>query len=494
MPEIIEVHPITRLEGHGKIEIILNDSGEVDRAYLSVPELRGFEIFARGRPAEIMPQLTARICGVCPTAHHTASAKALDDLYGVTPPPAARKLRELLYNMFMFEDHLLHIYILGGPDFIVGPEAPKALRNVVGVIQKVGVEVGTRLIAMRRQVRELMTLLAGKVIHPVLALPGGVSRNLSEEERQQFVTVARQAVDFARFTLDTFRSIVLKNSDYMELILSDGYRHETYYMGLVDDANRVNFYDGKIRVVNPQGQEFVKFDVQDYQQHLAEHVEPWTYVKFLFLKAVGWQGFTDGPQSGIYAVAPLARLNAADGMATPEAQAAYEEYMNAIGGKPVHYTLAMHWARVVEVIQAAEAFLQLAEDPELCSDNIRVPIGEPRGVGIGVVEAPRGTLIHHYETDRAGLITRANLLVATQNNAARIAMSVDKAARALVHDGKVSDALLNKVEMAFRAYDPCFACATHALPGSVPLEAIVRNARGEVVHRIANFEWETVQR
>ena len=487
MTEVIEVHPITRLEGHGKIEIILNEHGEVDRAYLSIPELRGFEIFARGRPAEIMPQLTARICGVCPTAHHMASAKALDDLYGVSPPPAARKIRELLYNMFMFEDHLLHIYILGGPDFIVGPDAPKALRNVVGVIQKVGVEVATQLIAMRRQVRELMTLLAGKVIHPVLALPGGVSRGIHEEERTLFVNVAQQAVDFARFTLDTFRNLVLKNSDYLEMILSDVYYHETYYMGLVDDQNRVNFYDGQIRVVNPEGKEVYKFPVSDYQKYLAEHVEPWTYVKFLFLKEIGWQGFTEGKNSGIYAVAPLARLNVADGMATTEAQAAYEEYVTTLEGKPVHYTLAMHWARVVEAIQAAEAFLHLSKDPEICSEMLRNPIGEPRGVGIGVVEAPRGTLIHHYETDGSGLITRANLLVATQNNAARIAMSVDKAARTLVHDGKVSEELLNKVEMAFRAYDPCFACATHALPGSVPLEAVVRNSQGDVIHRIANF-------
>ncbi len=487
MTEVIEVHPITRLEGHGKIEIILNENGEVDRAYLSIPELRGFEIFARGRPAEIMPQLTARICGVCPTAHHMASAKALDDLYGVSPPPAARKLRELLYNMFMFEDHLLHIYILGGPDFIVGPDAPKAVRNVVGVIQRVGVEVGTRLIAMRRQVRELMTLLAGKVIHPVLALPGGVSRGIREEERTSFVNVAQQAVDFARFTLDTFRNLVLKNSDYLEMILSDVYYHETYYMGLVDKQNRVNFYDGQIRVVNPEGKEVYKFPVSDYQKYLAEHVEPWTYVKFLFLKEIGWQGLTEGATSGIYAVAPLARLNVADGMATPEAQAAYEEYLTTLEGKPVHYTLAMHWARVVEVLQAAEAFLHLSKDPEICSEVLRNPVGEPRGVGIGVVEAPRGTLIHHYETDGSGLITRANLLVATQNNAARIAMSVDKAARTLVHNGKVSEELLNKVEMAFRAYDPCFACATHALPGSVPLEAVVRNSQGDVIHRIANF-------
>ncbi len=486
MGKRIEIDPITRLEGHGKIEIFLNDKGEVERAYLSIPELRGFEVFCRGKPVEMMPQITARICGVCPTAHHIASAKACDDVYEVDPPVAAKKLREMLYNMFMFEDHLLHFYILGGPDFIVGPGAPKEQRNVVGVIQTVGLDTGKKLIAMRRRVRELMTFLAGKVIHPVWALPGGVTRGLDPSQQQRFITVAREAVEFARFTLQTFREIVLKNREYVEFITSDAYTHRTYYMGLVDPQNRVNFYDGDIRVVDPQGKEYIRFPAREYLQHLAEHVEPWTYIKFLYLKKVGWKGFVDGEASGIYAVAPLARLNVADGMATEEAQAAYQEMYQALGTRPVHHTLAMHWARVVEIMYAAERFLELAADPDITSQRIRMIPRTSSGEGVGVVEAPRGTLFHHYWTDTKGLIQKANLLVATQNNAARIAMSVDKAARHLIHDGKVSEEVLNLVEMAFRAYDPCHACGTHSLPGHFAFSVRLWDARGKVIKEIRN--------
>ncbi|NOX36249.1 MAG: Ni/Fe hydrogenase subunit alpha [Calditrichaeota bacterium] len=486
MGKRIEIDPITRLEGHGKIEIFLDKKGNVEKAYLSIPELRGFEVFCQGKPAEMMPQITARICGVCPTAHHMASAKACDDLYAVEPPVAAKKLREMLYNMFMFEDHLLHFYILGGPDFIVGPRADKGQRNVLGVIQVVGLDTGKRLIAMRRKVRELMTFLAGKVIHPVWALPGGVTKGLDRSSQKQFVAVAREAVDFARFTLQAFREIVLGNDEYMQMITSDAYTHRTYYMGLVDEQNRVNFYDGVIRVVDPNGKEFLRFPAQEYARHLAEHVEPWTYIKFLYLKDVGWKGFVDGEASGVYAVAPLARLNVADGMATPEAQAAYEEMFRTLGGKPVHHTLAMHWARVVEIMYAAERFLELASDESILSDTIRtVPQTVPRE-GVGVVEAPRGTLFHHYWTDENGLIQKANLLVATQNNAARIAMSVDKAARHWIHDGKVDEGILNMVEMAFRAYDPCHACGTHSLPGHFAFKIRIRDQRGKVIREIEN--------
>lgn len=465
----LTIDPITRLEGHGKIEIFLNAEGDVDHAYLQIPELRGFEAFSVGRPAEDMPQITSRICGVCPTAHHMAATKALDDLYRVQPPPAARKIRELVYNAFILEDHALHVYILGGPDFIVGPTAPPEQRNVVGVVEKVGVEVGKRVIAMRRQLRELIAYFGGKVIHPVLGLPGGVSKGLKAEDLSRFRPLAGQAVDFALFTLQVFKDIVVKNPEYLKLIQADTYTHRTYYMGLVDDRNRVNFYDGLLRVVDSTGKEYAKFPAQKYADFVGEHVEPWSYVKFCFLKPLGWHGFEEGPGSSIYAVAPLARLNVADGMATPRAQQAYEEFFNALGGKPVHHTLANHWARVIEMIQAAETMVALLNDPEITDTNLRtIPTATPR-TGIGVVEAPRGTLFHHFETDERGLITRANLVVATQNNAARIAMSVDKAAKGLIKKGQVSEGLLNMVEMAFRAYDPCFGCATHALPGHLPL-------------------------
>jgi F420-non-reducing hydrogenase large subunit len=474
----ITIDPITRLEGHGKIDIFLDDAGDVDRAYFQVPELRGFEKFAQGRPAEDMPQITSRICGVCPTAHHMAATKALDALYKVDPPPAAKKIRELVYSAFMAEDHALHFYFLGGPDFVVGPEAPAAQRNILGVIATVGQETGLRVITMRRRIREIITLVGGKVIHPVLGLPGGVAKRVSAEEQAQIREAAADAVDFARFTLDVFRSVVLANPAYVDLIVSDAFTHRTYYMGLMDEQNRPNFYDGRIRVVSPEGAEWATFPGADYLDYVAEHVEPWSYVKFCYLKPLGWHGFTDGAESGIYSVAPLARLNAADGMATPLAQEAYEELYTTLGGKPVHHTLANHWARVVELLYATERLKQLADDPELIDPNVRtLPTETPRE-GVGVVEAPRGTLFHHYVTDSRGIIEKANLIVATQNNSARMAMSVEKAAKGLISKGVVSEGILNKVEMAFRAYDPCHACATHSLPGSMPLIVAVRGSDG----------------
>jgi len=484
MTRKITVDPITRLEGHGKIDIFLNDKGNVDRAYFQVPELRGFEKFAEGRPAEDMPQITSRICGVCPTAHHMAATKALDDLYKVDPPPAAKKIRELVYSTFYAEDHALHFFFLGGPDFVVGPTAPKAERNILGVLGKVGIEVGKKVIGFRKEMRELITLAAGKVIHPVFGLPGGVSKSLCAEDQRKFITGGDHAVEFAKFCLNVFNDVVLKNKQYVETILSDVYTHKTYYMGTVDPHNKVNFYDGDLRVVAPDGTEFLKFKSGDYLKHIAEHVEPWSYIKFCYLKDIGWKGFEDGPQSGVYAVAPLARLNAADGMATPEAQAAYELFYSTLGGRPVHCTLANHWARLIELLYAAERMKELAGDPEIIDPKVRnIPKNIPVE-GVGVVEAPRGTLFHHYQTDARGVIEKANLIVATQNNAARIAMSVDKAARGVIKDGKVDDGILNLVEVAFRAYDPCHGCATHTLPGQMPLVVRVFDSHKKIVSEI----------
>jgi F420-non-reducing hydrogenase large subunit len=269
------------------------------------------------------------------------------------------------------------------------------------------------------------------------------------------------------------------------MITSDAYTHRTYYMGLVDDNNKVNFYDGKVRVVDPDGKEFAKFAPADYLEHIAEHVEPWTYVKFPFLKKMGWKGFTDGKNSGVFRVAPLARLNAADGMATPQAQEAYDKMYATLGGKPVHHTLAMHWARLVEIVYAAERLLELSRDPEITDPNIRsIPTATP-DEGVGIVEAPRGTLIHHYVTDDKGIIKQVNLIVATINNAAAVNMSINKAARALIQPGKeITEGLLNRIEMAWRPYDLCLACATHALPGETPMELIIRDSRGNQIRRL----------
>jgi len=477
----ITIDPITRLEGHGKIDIFLDEAGQVERAYFQVPELRGFEKFVQGRPAEDMPQITSRICGVCPTAHHMAATKALDNLYRVEPPLVAKKIRELVYSTFMAEDHSLHFYFLGGPDFVLGPDAPAAERNVLGVIGKVGVETGKKVIAMRRRWRELIALVAGKAAHPVFGLPGGVAKRVTPETQKQFQEIADEGIEFAKFTLQLFEKVVLANTDYVNLILSDTYTHRTYYMGMVDKGNRVNFYDGALRVSTPEGKEWKKFPPEQYLENVAEHVEPWSYVKFCYLKPVGWKGFREGPDSGIYSVAPLARLNVSDGMATPLAQQAYEKFFSTLGGKPVHHTLANHWARLVELLYAAERVKELAADPQLTDPTVRVLPTETPREGVGVVEAPRGTLVHHYQTDEKGLIQKANLIVATQNNSARMAMSVEKAAKGLIKGADVPEGVLNRVEMAFRAYDPCHGCATHSLPGSMPLLIRVRDQNGKAL-------------
>ncbi len=483
----ITIDPITRLEGHGKIDIFLDANGNVSNSYFQIPELRGFERFCVGRPVEEMPLLTNRICGVCPEAHHMAAAKAADAVYHVDPPRTAKLLRELLYMAFYATDHTTHFYALGGPDFIIGPEAPVAERNILGVIHKVGLEIGSKVIQMRKYGHAVIEIIGGRKIHPATSIPGGITKILSEEERKQIEEMGRWAIDFALFSLQTFKDIILANQKYLDLILGDIYTHRTYYMGLVDENNRVNFYDGKVRVVDPDGKEFVKYEPKDYYNHIAEHVEPWSYLKFPYLKQVGWKGFVEGKDSGVYMATPLSRLNASNGMSTSRAQAAYEEFYTTLGGKPVHQRLATHWARLIELLYAAERWVELATDPDITSQNVhKIPTEIPTE-GVGIVEAPRGTLTHHYTTDERGLLTKINLIVGTTNNYAPIQMSTNKAARSLIKDGKATEGLLNMVEMAFRVYDPCFGCATHSLPGQMPLEIKIYDHNGKITEIIKQF-------
>ena len=471
----VTINPITRLEGHGKIEIFLDDEGNVENAYFQVPELRGFEKFCEGRPVEEMPDITSRICGVCPEAHHMAATKALDAVFHVDPPSPAKKLRELLYSAFYVADHTTHFYILAGPDFVMGPNAPKAERNILSVISKVGPEVGNSVIKHRSDALDVVAMIGGRRIHPTCGVPGGVSKPITQEQRTKIEEIAESEIEFAKFTLKLFDDIVLANKDYANLIKSDIYTTETYYMGLVDEQNRVNFYDGKVRVVDPEGNEFAKYGASEYQQHISEHVEPWTYLKYPYLKKVGWKGLVGGKSSGVYRATPLSRLNVAEGMATPLAQAEYRRMCETFGRKPVHSTLATHWARLIELLYAAERMHELSRDPEITSPNVRkIPTATP-DEGVGIVEAPRGTLTHHYQTDEKGGVKKVNLIVGTTNNHAAISMSIKQAAQGLIKKGNVSDGLLNMVEMAFRAYDPCLGCATHTLPGQMPLEVNIHN-------------------
>ncbi|MFB3887846.1 MAG: Ni/Fe hydrogenase subunit alpha, partial [Candidatus Bathyarchaeia archaeon] len=466
----------------GNVSIFLNDKGDVENAYLKIPELRGFEKFCIGRRAELMPILTTRICGVCPVAHHYAAVKALDAAFNVEPPSAAKKLRELQYAGYYIYDHTLHFYYLGGPDFIVGPDAPAEKRNILGVIEKAGLDVAKEVIKHRAYGQKITEILGGKATHPVSGLPGGISKPLSEENRIAIQDMAESSLKFAQFTLKIFKDLVLGNRAYVDMIKSEAYTMKTYYMGTVDAKNRVNFYDGKVRVVTPEGKEFAKFEAKDYLTHIGEHVEKWTYSKFPYLKKIGWKGLCYGADSGVYRVGPLGRLNAADGMATPLAQAEYEAMFKTLG-KPVHGTLAFHWARLIELLYAAERAVELVKDPEITSTNVRNKPGAP-GEGVGIVEAARGTLIHHYQLDKDALIKDVNMIVATTNNYPAICMSIRDAAKGLIHGGKVDQGILNKVEMAFRAYDPCFGCATHFAVGQMPMTVNVYDSNRQLVQTL----------
>ncbi|RLG36609.1 Ni/Fe hydrogenase subunit alpha [Candidatus Alkanophaga liquidiphilum] len=483
MREVV-ISPITRLEGHGKITIFLDDAGNVADAYFQVVELRGFERFCIGRPVEELPRITPRICGVCPWAHHMASTKACDAVYKAEPTPAAKKIREMAYCAHMMHSHQLHFYALAAPDFVVGAGAPKAERNVLGLIQKVGLETGKLVIKNRGYAQRIQEIVGGKATHPVCGVPGGVARPLTDEERAEIEEKGKSLLEFGKTSLEIFDNLVLKDKELVDLIAGDVYYHETYYMGLVDKNNKVNFYDGDVRVVDPEGREYAKFPPAKYLDYIAEHVEPWSYLKFPYLKGVGWKGLVDGKNSGVYRVNTLARLNAADGIATPLAQEAYEKFYEFFGKKPVHNTLAFHWARLVENLYAAERLMELIQDSEITSKDVRAELGEPEE-GVGCVEAPRGTLFHHYWTDNEGIVTKLNLIVATGHNNAAMCMSIKKAAQKLISGGEVNDKLLNMVEMAFRAYDPCLACATHTLPGQMPLEVLIYDADGNLVKRLA---------
>jgi F420-non-reducing hydrogenase large subunit len=469
----ITIAPMTRLEGHGKIDILLDEAGNVEDAYLQVVELRGFEKFCEGRPVEEMPRITPKICGVCPGAHHMAAAKACDAVYNVTIPPAARKLRELYLNAHIAHSHLLHFFALAAPDFMVGAGAPAAQRNLLGLVDKAGVELGRKVLKNRGYAQKIQGMIAGHPIHPVSALPGGMAKPLSDEERDEIAVMAESLLDFCEEALALFESGVLGNRENAEWIEGDTYYHETHYAGMVDAEGKVNFYDGKVRVIDPAGAEVALFEPSEYLEHIAEQVVPWSYLKIPYLKNVGWQGMTEGPESGVYRVNSLARLNVAGGMATPKAQAGYDRLYSHFGRKPVHNTLAYHWARLVECLYAAEVVVEKAADPEITGKEVRTIPAEKPSMGIAAVEAPRGTLYHHYETDNQGIMKSVNLIVATVQNNAAMNMSVKKAAQALIKGDDVSDELLDRVEMAFRAYDPCLACASHALPGRTPLQVTI---------------------
>lgn len=485
----VTIDPITRLEGHGKIEIFLNDKGDVENAYWQVPELRGFERFCIGRRVTELNQITARLCGVCPGAHHMAATKAIDGCYGAKPTATAYLIRDAFYNAHFVHSHIAHFYALAGPDFVCGPAAPAAERNVLGVVGRVGLELGGRVIKARREAQTIQAILGGKPTHPLIGVPGGVSKGVTAEEQQTMIQCAEDMLAFAKESLEVFKSVVYSNKEYMDIVLNkDLYYHETYHMGLVNDKDEFEIHDGKVKVVDQKGNEKVKYDPYDYLDYIAEASEPWSYEKFPYLRDPGYKGLVDGPESGLYRASPLSRLNTCKRMPTPVAQDALEEYRGILKDAgvdgPCQFTLCTHWARIIEMICCAEKCLEDVTNPDILNGDIKQHDLVPGGRGVGCVEAPRGTLTHDYTCDEDGIVTACNMVVGTTNNNGPICMDVAKVAKGLIHNFDVSPGLLNMVEMAFRAYDPCNSCATHALPGQMPLTAVLRNSDGSVYDTI----------
>jgi F420-non-reducing hydrogenase large subunit len=450
MAQVITIQPITRIEGHASIGIQLDDSGNVADARLNYMSLRGFEKFIEGKPAEEVPRIVNRICGICPWMHHLASNKAVDRCFGVTPPPAGQKLRELMQTLAHAEDKLLHFFFLAAADFVIGPDADYSVRNVIGIV-KANPDLAVRVVKMRQMAKMMLDKFSRKTIHPVAGVVGGFSKPLLEEERVEMLEKTRQLLDFALFTMDYAKKEIFPR--YMDAIRTLGVI-TTGFIGTVDPQGALNLYDGKIRIMKADGSH-TDFAPETYTDYISEHVEPTSYGKFPYAKF--WnEGFSmdlEKPK-GIYRANTLARINVADKMATPKAQAELEEFRTAFG-RPAQATLLYHYARLIEEVYACERAIEILQDPEITDTRIRALEIEPKaGRGVGCVEAPRGTLIHDYTTDANGLIAHANMIVGTTHNLGPMNMSVNQAARTLIKDGHVDEGILNRIEMAVRAYDP----------------------------------------
>jgi len=475
----IVIQPVTRIEGHAKISIQLDDQGNVADARVNVVELRGFERFAIGRPVEELPRIVCRICGVCPWAHHLASSKACDAVFGVDIPSVAKKLRELAYMGHMMHSHMLHFFILSGPDFVMGPDADYSVRNVIGVVQKVP-DIAKRVVRARYLAQMMTQVLGGKAIHPDVSVPGGWSKPATKEEIDKVKEMAKECLDFATFAMDFAKKEIFPK--YLDLVKSLAII-ETGFLGTVKNGD-LNLYEGDFRMMTPDGK-YEDFPVEKYLDYIGEHVEPWSYLKFPYYKKMGQFSMALDNPVGIYRTNALARINVCDRIPTPLAQKELEEF-RAQFGRPAQLTLLYHWARLIETVYCAERAMELLNDPEITNPNTRKAVTPRAGRGVGSVEAPRGTLIHDYETDGKGIVTNCNIIVGTTHNNAPINMSVKRTAIDLIKNGAYDQGLLNKVEMTIRAYDPCLSCATHELDGRIAVKIDILDASGEKVATLMN--------
>ncbi|MFZ0788971.1 MAG: Ni/Fe hydrogenase subunit alpha [Chromatiaceae bacterium] len=466
------IEPLTRVEGHGKVTLLLDDDNHIQQARLHIVEFRGFEKFIQGRPYWELPVLVQRLCGICPVSHHLAAAKACDQLIGVDRlTPTAEKIRLLMHLGQVLQSHALHFFHLSSPDLLFGFDDPVAHRNIVGVIQD-HPEVAKQGVLLRKFGQEVIRITSGKRVHGTGALPGGVNKNLSVEERDYLLADVDRMVEWAEQSVQIMKRIFMTNPEYH-------YRFgavDANTLGLIGPSGAFELYHGGLRAKDADGNTLLDhFDYRDYEQVIREEIKSWSYMKFPFLTQLG-------PEQGWYRVGPLARVNNCDRFDTPLAEQERQDFAAAGEGRPLQAALATHWARLIELLYCAEAIRELLADPDLLGKELRLR-GEMRPQGIGVIEAPRGTLFHHYEIDEDGLVTRANLIVSTTNNNQAMNSSIRQVAADYLDGRELTEPLLNQIEVAIRAYDPCLSCATHAL-GRMPLEIDLCERGGELIDRL----------
>ncbi len=468
-PRKIVIDPVTRVEGHGKVTIRLNEAGEVDQARFHIVEFRGFERFVQGRMYWEVPLIIQRLCGICPVSHHLAAAKAMDLVAGVDRiTPTAEKMRRLMHYGQVLQSNALHIFHLASPDLLFGFDAPPEQRNIIAVLNRYP-EIGKWAIFIRKFGQEVIKATGGRKIHPTSAIPGGINHNLSIESRDALRKDVDQILAWCSAALDQHKAYVAKN----QALHRDFARMRSNFVSLVGSQGGMDLYDGRLRAINADGQAiFDGVAPADYRDYFIEEVRPWSYLKFPHIRSLS-------REAGWYRVGPLAQVNCCASIGTPLAEAARREFMAENGGGPVQPTLAYHWARLIVLLHCAEKIKELLFDDELQDTDLLVK-GERRGEGIACIEAPRGTLFHHYIVDENDQVTSANLIVSTTSNNEAMNRAVQQVAKTDISGHEITEALLNHVEVAIRAFDPCLSCATHAL-GQMPLVVTLEDAQGSVV-------------
>jgi NAD-reducing hydrogenase large subunit len=470
----VAVDPVSRVEGHGKVTLLLDENNQIQQARLHIVEFRGFEKFIQGRPYWELPVMVQRLCGICPVSHHLAAAKAIDQLVGVDPanlPPAADKLRRLLHFGQLLQSHALHFFHLSSPDLLFGFESEIGKRNIMAVLANYP-DLGLQGIKLRKYGQEVIRVVSGKRIHGTGAIAGGMNKALEKEERDFLKQDIAQIVVWAQAALQLVIKVHSSNLPYYDDFASI----RSKYLSLTKPNGALELYHGGIRVKNEQGETLVDhYDYCDYPALIREEVRSWTYMKFPYLTALG-------KADGWYRVGPLARVNNCDFIDTPLAEAARVEFKQHGGEAMVHSTLAFHWTRMIELLHCAESIQSLLDDPDLLSNDL-VAKGEKRHEGIGVIEAPRGTLFHHYQIDENDIVTKANLIVSTTSNNTAMNESVRQVAAEYLSGRELTEPLLNNLEVAIRAYDPCLSCATHAV-GKMPLQLELVDADGKLVDKL----------